>query len=143
VSGLRLVGGRPVKGLQKHLQGLARTVAADAAGRIAPAVTAIARADFGAGRTVYGDRRPLGVRGNALSLVRSGRVRGGLRFAATGARLRCVLPTDYAKFLVGRYKVLPHGDHLPASWKRTIDAHIAGALEAFARDSGGQVRRAA
>jgi hypothetical protein len=78
-------------------------------------MTTAARSDFDTGRTVYDAPRPRGVDGGELSLVRTGTTRRELRFRQLGTQIRCVLPTRYAKYLIGKYSVLPNGP-LPAGW---------------------------
>lgn len=93
---------------------LAQKVAAQAAGEI----TALAQASYDGGRTVYGDPRPAGVKGNALSLVESGFTRGALRFVSDGGtKIRASLGRRYAKYLIGKYVILPIGNAaLPFAW---------------------------
>jgi len=96
-------------------------VAQEVAARAAPKVTALALAEFDAGRTAYGDPRPEGVDGRELTLVRTGATRAALRFAAVGTVIRCVLGPRYARYLVGKYRILPSGQQsVPFRWRRAI-----------------------
>lgn len=119
----RLIGNPgTLKALDRLLREMPRVLAHRVAEAVAPKITALAQASFDAGQTVYGEARPLGVRGNRLTLVASGTTRGALRFVATGRIVRCVLGPRYAKYLVGKYKILPPGDlaALPPAWDQTI-----------------------
>lgn len=90
---------------------LAQSVARDAA----PALTKETAGAYDSGRTAYGEARPRSESGDPLSLVRTGAVRGGVRFAVIGTVVRCVLPESYAKYLIGKYSILPNGV-LPVAW---------------------------
>ena len=68
---------------------------------------------------MYGDARPKGVDGRPLTLVRTGRTRSMVRFSATGTIVRAVLAVPYAKYLIGKYEILPNG-RLPSTWRKTI-----------------------
>lgn len=88
----------------------------------AKALTARMQSDFDAGETAYGDSRPDGFHG-PVTVVKSGKLRSYLSFAATGRRIRCVLAVPYARFMVGRFKVLPSGSaSLPYAWSQELDA---------------------
>lgn len=108
-----------IKALKSTMRALPKTIAADVARRAAPAMTTLTANAFDSSRTVYGDPRPIGVSGQPLELVKSGRTRDALRFISVGTIVRCVLPTKYAKYLIGRYGVLPNGA-LPAAWSRRL-----------------------
>ena len=110
-----------LRDLAKRLQSIPTTVAQNVARAVAPELTSVARADFDAGRTAYGAARPLGKGGQALSLVKSGITQGSIRFVDIGTRVRAVLGARYAKYLVGKYGILPKGP-LPRAWATTIDA---------------------
>ncbi len=107
--------------LAASLRQLPRVLAIDVAAKVAPSITALARASFDGGRTAYGDARPAGVHGNALTLVKSGDTAATLNFVAIGTKVRAVLGTRYAKFLIGKYGILPSGA-LPFAWADDIDA---------------------
>jgi hypothetical protein len=78
---------------------------------------------FDAGQTVYGTSRPVGVQGNPLSLVASGKTRSALAFVAIGTIVRAQLNTRYAKYLVGKYQILPQ--RLPSDWSAALSALVA------------------
>jgi hypothetical protein len=123
MAGLRHIGGPTIRRLRDATKGVPVLVATEVARRAAPTVTALAQQNFNSGRTAYGDARPLGVRG-PLSLVQSGSVRAGMRFSSLATQVRCVLPTRYAKYLVGRYWILPSVHSLPATWRRALDGVV-------------------
>lgn len=82
----------------------------------AVALTAAVQAAYDSGTTAYGGARPAGERG-ALSLVATGTVRRLLRFEALGRKIRCALGAKYARYLIGKYAILPSGNAaLPADW---------------------------
>lgn len=106
------------------LKALPRTIAADVAKRAAPALSGLTTEAFASARTVYGEARPSGVSGRTLSLVRSGATRDALRFVSIGTIVRCVLPTPWAKYLIGRYGILPNGS-IPVRWSARLGALVA------------------
>lgn len=110
-----------LRDLAARLRSLPVVLAQNVARAVAPELTGVAQADFEAGRTADGGTRPLGVRGNALSLVQSGITQASIRFVDIGTRVRAVLGARYAKYLVGKYGILPKGP-LPRAWATTIDA---------------------
>lgn len=118
MSGLR---GNPasLRDLAKNLKTLPVTLAQDVAADVAPEITSRAAGAYDAGVTVYGDARPAGVHGNALSLVASGRTRSTVRFVAIGTVVRCVLGTRWSRYLIGKYGILPNG-RLPTAWSEAI-----------------------
>jgi hypothetical protein len=106
--------------LAKSLKRLPVVVAQDVAAKVAPVITGLAQASYSGGQTVYGDARPEGKHG-PLDLVVSGDTQGAVRFVAIGTVVRAVLPTPYAKFLVGKYRILPMGE-MPVAWSTAIGA---------------------
>lgn len=141
-AGLR---GNPglLKQLGRKLTDLPKTIQAEVAKRGAPAVTDLATSAFASGQTVYGDARPAGVGGNELSLVKSGAVRGSLRFVANGTQIRCTLGPKHMRFLVGKYKILPN-NALPFRWRAKLaeivrqvgDEQAAAAFAGVGRKAG-------
>ncbi len=108
-----------IRDLKKVLRKMPITVAHDVAKRAAPVMTAQTRAAFKGGRSVYGDSRPKGEDGQALDLVETGAVALGLHFVSIGTVLRARLGPKYAKYLIGKYGILPNGD-LPTRWARLL-----------------------
>ncbi len=106
--------------LGASMRALPRAIQFEAAKAVAPVATELAQAAFNAGQTVYGDARPAGVDGNALTLVQSGDARRALRFVADGTAVRCDLSAaPHLRFLIGKYKVLPN-NKIPFAWRRRI-----------------------
>lgn len=111
--------------LKSTINALPKSVAHDVAQRAAPAMTELARGAYDSGQTVYGESRPAGAGGQALTLKRTGAVERALRFVANGTVVRCVLGpvnrkgVEYAKYLIGKYSILPNGG-LPAAWSARL-----------------------
>jgi len=106
--------------LAKSLRDIPVRVAQNIASSVAPDLTNMARASFDAGQTVYGDARPTGKEGNALTLRRTGALRSGVRFTAIGTRLRAVLTVRYARYMV-KYGILPRGgSKIHVAWQESI-----------------------
>lgn len=61
-----------------------------------------------------------------------GHVKDGLSFVATGTILRAELSQPYAKYLVGKYKILPMS--LPADWGRELEKIVREYREDFERE---------
>lgn len=112
-----------IRGLKSSLRALPLSVAHSVAQRAAPAMTELTLAADQAKRTVYGEARPAGVNG-PLSLFRTGRTRSTMRFVSNGTIVRCVLGTPYAKYLIGKYSILPNGA-LPVAWSRKLAELVA------------------
>ena len=115
---------RGLKGFAKNLTRQTMVAAVEITKRVQPVLTREVGSDYDSGQTVYDELRPLGVEGNALSLVKSGRTRSFLKFVpATGTRLQVFLPDRYTKYLIGKYGILPAGNQrMPDDWKAQIGA---------------------
>lgn len=111
----------------KNLRELPKVVAQNVASKAAPSITGLARSAYTGGQTVYGARRPFGVNDNVLTLRKSGATLGALRFVAIGTRVRVQLGTRYAKYLIGRYGILPNGG-LPFEWSKRLASDAAAAI---------------
>jgi hypothetical protein len=98
----------------------------DVARAVAPYLTALARSDFAAGRNAYGEPRKPGFHGR-VTLVDTGAMFELLRFVSFGRILRCALGTPYAKYMIGRFEVLPIGDRtgVPPRWATLIDTALS------------------
>jgi hypothetical protein len=116
---VRRTGNATFGELKAKLRALPVSVAHRVASQAAPAVTDLTVAAFTSGRSVYGDRRPLGADGGALTLERTGRTRQTLKFVANGTIVRCVLGTKHARYLIGKYGILPNGA-MPVEWTRRL-----------------------
>lgn len=109
--------------LNRRLTTITTEKAAIVARRCAAEITERAQASYDSGQTVYGDARPTGVNGDALTLVRTGDTRNLIRFTSDGGtKIRCSLGgLKYAKYLIGKYKILPIGNAaLPWRWIEII-----------------------
>lgn len=112
-----------VRGLRDTLRSLPLSVAHDVARRGAPAMSAEVSRAFSGGKTVYGDARPASVDGKPLTLRRTGTTESTLKFAANGSVIRAHLTTKYAKYLIGKYGVLPNGP-IPTGWAKRLEAIV-------------------
>ena len=122
-SGVRLKRGMRMNHVKRALQELPVRVAEQVAREGAGDLTDAAGASYDAGQTVYETPRPLGVQGNQLSLNRTGATRGFVRFVQVGTVLRCVLGTKYARYLIGKYGILPGGKSaIPDAWRQRLKA---------------------
>jgi hypothetical protein len=108
-----------LKRLAKNLRALPTTVSMRVAERVAPLLSERAASAYASGQTVYGDARPAGKHGNSLDLHVTGTTQGRVQFAAIGTVVRARLGTRYARFLIGKYRVLPMG-RLPVAWSEDI-----------------------
>lgn len=124
------VKGNPatLKELRKKLLELPRTVAIRTAAEGASVINDLARSQYTSGQTVYSTSRPVGAKGDKLDLVESGATLNTMHFASAGTTIWCVLGPRWAKYLVGKYAILPR-KQLPAAWSE--------ALAAVLRDVGG------
>ena len=66
-----------------------------------------------------------------LTLVQTGDTRRTMKFKANGRLVRCELGPRYAKYLIGKYKILPIGDRtaMPAAWTRALNELVKTAQE--------------
>lgn len=108
-----------LKDFSRSLSQLSTTLAQNVARDAGPVLTQLAGQAYDQGRTVYGESRPLGVNGNALTLERTGATRRDTRFTSVGTVVRCTLSTKWAKYLIGKYSILPNGS-LPRDWSRKL-----------------------
>jgi hypothetical protein len=114
-----------ISDLKKKIQELPTTIAVDVAARAAPEMTTLTREAFAAGQTVYGEARPLGVDGKPLTLKKTGAVEKDLEFKSDGGtKIRAVIGEKYAKYLIGKYKILPIV-HIPAKWSKALQDLVA------------------
>jgi hypothetical protein len=142
------VKGPPTENLRRfnnRLADLPRVLAVEAARRAAPIISRYARASFDSGKTAYDSPRPLGSHGNMLSLVQSGATRAALQFTSDGgSKIRAVLGTRYAKFLIGKFKILPIGNAaMPMRWRLALNTLVAEIIGRAVGVEPAQLRRAA
>jgi hypothetical protein len=109
--------------LRAKLRSLPRTVAQVVAPRAAVAMTELAREAFANGNTVYGEDRKRGVGGDELTLKLTHLTESTLRFESAGSTVRCVLDSRYAKYLIGKYRILPMGG-LPVPWSQRLSTIV-------------------
>ena len=128
---------RTLAALRRSLKKLPITASARIAQRYAPEATALARAAFDAGQTVYGEPRPRSVDGGPLTLRRTGATEDALRFIATGRDVRVSKFPTYVRYLIGKYRVLPNG-RLPTEWReRLTDIAVQALYDALHRPDAG------
>lgn len=113
-----------IRGLKSRIRALPLSVAHDVAQRAAPAMTSLTQEAFRGGSTVYGEARPESVYGGSLTLEATGTTARTLKFTAAGTIVRCVLGTRYARYLIGKFSVLPNGG-LPTRWAERLRALVA------------------
>jgi hypothetical protein len=128
-AGVKHVGGETLRGLKAQMRKRPVSLAHSIAQRVGPEFTRQAREVFATGRDVYGHPRLTSeaqrngqVSGDLLTLRDTGALWEELRFKASGSIVRCVLGVPYAKFLIGRYKILPIGDRtpMPPLWLQAV-----------------------
>jgi hypothetical protein len=128
VSGLRGELGS-IRRLNKKLLTMSTEMSQKVARRAASALSYFARTSYGANNTVYDDPRKLSVDGNPLSLVRTGRVKRDLYFVADGTKVRMKFGPKYAKYLIGKYTILPIGKAtLPWKWQEALQRGVDAAM---------------
>jgi hypothetical protein len=135
---VRQIGGLSLRDFKARVRQLPITVAREVAKQAAPMLTQFAQTAFDTGRNVYGDPRPKGKDGRDLTLVETGKTRRQLRFVTDGGTVvRAQLGPRYARYLVGKYRILPIGDRtaMPINWIR--------ALNELAREAVANPRRVA
>ncbi len=116
-------GNAAIGSLKRTLKTLPTVLAVDVASRAGPALTDLAQGANASRRNVYGDPYPIGARGQQLTLHRTGAVAGDLKFAVAGTTVRAVLSEKYAKYLIGKYNILPNGA-MPAGWRAKLDTIV-------------------
>lgn len=117
---------RSINSLKRALRRLPITSVARIASRAAPVMSTLAQDAHASGRTVYDRPRPRGVDGDSLSLERTGATRAALQFVATGRDIRTAKLPRYARYLIGKFSILPNGP-LPVVWRerfRTLAAEV-------------------
>ncbi len=115
-----------LRGLEQRLRELPRVVAIDVAAQSASTITSLALRTFDAGENAYGDTWEPGAQGQRVDLRATGALASGLRYVATGTRLRAALTVSYAKFQLGKRPVFPRGGSvLPTSYREAIAVQLA------------------
>jgi len=120
---VRHKGNQTLASLKSKLAEMPRTVAVDVAKRASPQLTTLTQEAFTGGQTIYGEARPLGVDGQPLDLYRTGSVAAQLKFTTNGTIVRAVLGPKHAKYLIGKYGILPNGS-MPVRWRAALDTLV-------------------
>jgi hypothetical protein len=118
---------RTLRALAKALRKLPITASARIAARAAPEMSQLAGGAYDTGVTVYNAARPRGTDGSALSLEQTGATRRAVEFRATGRDIRTAPLPRYARYLIGKYDILPNGP-LPAAWRERMTRIAAQVL---------------
>lgn len=108
---------------KRKLREFPTTLAITVASKAAPELTGLARGAYVGGRSVYGEARPTGVDGGALTLQATGATLAKMQFESIGTVVRVKLGTPWARFLVGKYSILPMGV-IPVEWSRALAAIV-------------------
>lgn len=112
-----------LRNIAKNIGDVPQVVRIRIAARAAGAITDLALGSFDAGVTPFGDAWAPGSEGQDVDLYESGALRATLRFVAIGGRVRCVMGVKYARFQVGKRRVLPApGQTMPQNWRDAIAA---------------------
>jgi hypothetical protein len=112
-----------LRGLKQRIAQMPVSVAHEVAQRAAPALTGLAVGAFDARQNVYGDARKAGPEG-VPSLVKTGATKRTLAATSNGTIVRFVLGTPWAKYLIGKYGILPIRA-LPSAWRNRLDGIVA------------------
>lgn len=101
----------------QKLQAMPTEIARIVAARAASAITQRAQSSYDSGVSVYGDARE-----NNVTLYQTGATRDYVVFTSDGGtKIRASLGTPYAKYLIGKYKILPVGNAaMPWQWLKAI-----------------------
>lgn len=121
-----------VKGSPNHLnrfraslRDMSEKAAMHAAKRARAFLTYQAKQSYAAGVNVFDQSRPEGVNGNHLTLIKTTDTIQSFEFGGEGTVVKVKLGTPYAKYLVGKYVILPIFT-IPSKWM--------AALRQFARE---------
>lgn len=116
---------RKIRTLARTLRELPRTIAAHTAKEGAPVLTAELQGTYESRRNAYGDPNPVGENGEQLTLKDSGDLDAALDFTATGSVMKTKTLPRYARYLIGKYGVLPNNNvAIPIAWSRRLDAIV-------------------
>ena len=113
-------GLKSLRALSAALKRIGAQTSQRVAARVAPVLTALARAAFAQQQSPFGDAWDPGVDGAPVTLRATGKLLGTLRFAAVGSRVRAVLAVPYARYHIGKRRILPAGG-IPDSWEKAIE----------------------
>ncbi len=117
--------------LSASIRRLPKVVAVKVAQAVVPEINEAAQATFYAGQDAYGTPWKPGKHGQMITLIKSGALARGLRFVASGVRIRVRLGVKYAKFQIGKRPVFPRkGGALPESYVVALKAATASVAAA-------------
>jgi hypothetical protein len=115
-----------IRAFSKKLRRLPVVIAQQVAASSAPAITEVARATFDAGETPDGVIWAPGVKGQRITLRKSGAMERALRYVAVGTKLRVALGVRYAKYQIGKRPVFPRqGELLPEAYSKILRRKVA------------------
>lgn len=129
---------RNLRALNKALKTVSETLAIKVAKRAAGTLTRALRTSYDGGLTAYDDPRPLGVHGNPLTLYKTGTIRRNMAFVSDGtSKLRVALTKEYARYLIGKYRILPIGNAaLPFAWQALLRQNINAEIRQILEEGG-------
>jgi hypothetical protein len=106
--------------LAQMFRALPGKLAEDVARRGAPKLTEDLQGNFDSGASAYG--KPFaGKDGKALTLKKTGKTEEALRFTYEGTVMRTPALPKYARYLIGKYGILPSGRQaLPPAWRALL-----------------------
>lgn len=102
-------------------------VAIEAAERAAPDLADLARADWDARETPFGDSFGVGKTGNPITLDKTGALKASEQFVAVGTSIVVRVDTPYAKYQLKRGFLPLNG--IPRSWSDAIAKRAEVALQ--------------
>ena len=103
------------------LRRLPRVVAQRVAAEAAPELTKLAEKSFGESETPYGAPWRPGVKGQRVTLDKTGALKRYIHYVALGTKIRVALSVRYAKYQVGKRPVFPKQyGALPPSYMQAL-----------------------
>lgn len=117
---------KSLKQFAQDLRRLPRVVAIRVAAEAAPEISKLADASFEARSTPYGKPWAPGVKGQPVTLQKTGALLRYIRYVAIGTRLRVALGVPYAKWQIGKRPVYPkQAGELPDSYVQVLERTAA------------------
>ena len=83
-----------------------------------------------------GRRRGSYAEGGRLNLRETGATRSDVYFVAIGTLVRAQLGPKYAKYLIGKYKILPSQGPLPSRWSEALGRNMREVADAYWAEVG-------
>jgi hypothetical protein len=131
VSGVRST--LPISEIKRAIQSLPKALQREAARRIAYKFTELFRRAYAQGRQVDGSPRPLGVRGNKLTLRDTGMTQDRSRFASNEGGRVFYVDGNVSQWLV-KYGILPNARAgLPEGWRRHMAVIVDEVMRGLVR----------